>query len=101
MPKSRFDTFAELYGSILGASPRITDGRGKDRSIDFEIGLPNQGLGPSNLSLRSEQDEIDQGWLRDRGAGIRGLVLSIAGREGHGEEALGVGVIASTISLNW
>ncbi|CAD6582744.1 MAG: hypothetical protein ASARMPREDX12_001020 [Alectoria sarmentosa] len=101
VPKSRFDTFAELYGSILGASPRITDGRGKDRILDFEIGLPNQGLGPSNLSLRSEQDEIDQGWLRDRGAGIRGLVLSIMGREGHGEEALGVGGIASTISLNW
>ena len=98
-PPSSADKFAETYGLILDVPPRIYEERGtKDRS-DLEIRLPNQGFGPSTVSLRSEQGEKDRDWLRDRGAGIRGLILSIVGRDGHGEEALGTEGIASTVSL--
>lgn len=44
---------------------------------------------------------MDRDLLRDRGTSIRGLVLSVTGREGHGEKALGTEGIASTISLKW
>lgn len=100
-PKSRSTNFAELYGHILGVSPRVIDKHGEATRLDFEIGLPVQEFGPSAVSLRQEQDEMDQNWLRDRGTGIRGLLLSVTGREGHGEEALGTKGIASTISVKW
>lgn len=100
MPKPRFEEYTTLYGQILGASPRV-DEPGTAKKMNFLIGLPVQDLGPSSICLRSEQDGIDQDWLRDRGTGIRRLLLSVAGREGHGEEVLGSESIASTISLKW
>ena len=101
VPRSSADNFAETYGLILGVAPRNYDEPGTNKRSDFEIGLPNQSFDPSTVSLRSEREEKDRDWLRDRGTGIRGLVLSIAGRDGHGEEALGTEGIASTISLKW
>ena len=101
MPPSLADKFAETYGLILDVTPKIYDERGTNERSDLEIRLPNQGFGPSTVSLRSEQGEKDRDWLRDRGAGIRGLILSIVGRDGHGEEALGTEGIASTVSLKW
>ncbi len=101
VPKSRSDNFAELYGHVLDASPRFLSKQGEARRLDFEIGLPVRGFGPSTISLRSEQDGTDEDWLRDRGTGIRDLLLSIADHEGHGKEALGTEGIASTISLKW
>ena len=100
VPKSRFEEYATLYGQVLGASPRV-DEPGTAKRLIFQNGLPVQDLGPSNICLRSEQDEMDQGWLRDRGTGIHRLLLSVAGREEHSEEALGSRSIASTISLKW
>ncbi len=101
VPKSKLNKFAELYRLILGGSPRILDERSGYKRQDFEIGLPVQGFGSSNISLRSEEDVIDRDWLQTRGTGLRRLVLSVAGREGHGEEALGAEGIASTIILKW
>ncbi len=101
VPKSRSDGFADLYGHVLDASPRFLSKQGEARRLDFEIGLPVRGFGPSIISLRSEQDGTDEDWLRDRGDGIRDLLLSVADREGHGKEALGTEGIASTISLKW
>ena len=101
VPKFRFDSLAELYGQILGATPRIIDMGGESKRVDFEIGLPVQRFGPAIVSLYSERDELDQEWLRDRGPGIRGLMLSVAGRKGHREERLGTERSASTISLKW
>lgn len=101
VPRSASDKFAELYGFILGAPPRNFDEHGNHKRSDFEVGSPNQGFGPSTVTIRSESDEKDLDWLRDRGTGICGLVLSIAGRQGHGEEVLGAEEIASTISLKW
>lgn len=74
--KARLETVAELYGYILGAKPGLVDVGGECERSDFEIGLPIQGLGPALVSLRSERDEIDQDWLRDRGTGICGLLLT-------------------------
>ena len=101
VPKSRSATFIELYGQILGARPRISEKRGKAAELDFEIGLPVKGFGSSTISLCSEEEEMDQTWLRERGTGIHGLVLSVEGHEGHGEKALGTEGIPSTISLKW
>ena len=100
MPKPRFDEHAALYAQILGASPRV-DERGKVKRLEFQIGSPVQDFGASNIGLHSEQDDTDQDWLRDRGTGIRRLLLSVAGRKGRGEEALGSEKIASTILLKW
>ena len=101
VPKSRSGTFTELYGHILGATPRTSDKRAKAARLDFEVGLPVQGFGSSTISLCSEEEEMDRIWLRDRGAGIHGLILSVEGHEGHGEKALGTEGIPSTISLKW
>ena len=101
VPKSKSRVITEVYGQILGARPKINDKRDKAARLDFEIGLPVQGFGSSTISLCSEEDEMDQVWLRDRGAGIHGLVLSVEGHEGHGEKALGTEGIPSTISLKW
>ena len=101
VPSSAADKLAELYGHILGVPPRILDEHGNHKRSDFEVRLPNQGFSPSTVSLRSESDDKDRNWLRDHGTGICALVLSIAGREGHGEEALGTEGTASTISLKW
>ena len=101
VPKSRLGVVSELYGQILGATPRINDKRAKAARLDFEIGLPVLGFGPSIISICSEEDEMDQIWLHDRGAGIHGLILSVEGHEGHGEKALGTEGIPSTISLKW
>lgn len=84
--KSRSDNSAELYGRILGASSRTIDRRGEARNIDLELGSPVQGLGLSNISLSSEEDEMGRVLVRDHGTGTRGLFLSVAGHEGHGEE---------------
>lgn len=100
VPKPRFEEYATLYGQILGAYPEV-DQRGTAKRLTFQIGLPVKDLGPSSICLRSEQDAVDQDWLRDRGTGIRRVLLSVAGREGHGEESLGSESIASTISLKW
>lgn len=100
VPKLRFDKYATMYGQILGASPRV-DERGQAKRLDFQIESPVQDFGPSNISLHSEQDDTDQDWLGESGTGIRPLWLSVAGREGHGEENLGSERIASTISLKW
>lgn len=101
VPRSASDKLAELYGLILGVPPRgFDEHRDHERSI-FEIGLPNPGFGSSGVTLRLASNEKDLNRLRDHGAGICGLVLSIAGREGHGEEVLGAEAIASTISLRW
>ena len=100
-PKSRSAIFTELYGQILDTRPRISDKRAKAARLDFEIGLPVEGFGSSTISLCSEEEEMDQAWLRERGAGIHGLVLSVEGHEGHGENALGTEGIPSTISLKW
>lgn len=51
VPKPRCDNCAELYPHIVGASPRSIDERGKATRLDFEIGLPVQGLGSSIISL--------------------------------------------------
>lgn len=101
VPRSASDTFAELYGLILGVPPRDSDEHGNHKRSDFEVGLPNQGFSPSTVTLRLQSDERDLNWLRDHGTGICGLVISIAGREGHGEEVLGVEGNASTVSLKW
>ena len=101
VPKSRSGIFTELYVQILGATPRISDKHAKGARLDFELGSPVQGFGLSTMSLCSEEEEIDQIWLRDRGAGIHSLVLSVEGHEGHGEKALGTEGIPSTISLKW
>ena len=101
MPRSSADKFAETYGLILGVPPRMYGELDTYKRSEFEIGLPNQKFGPSTVSLRSEQGEKDRDWRRDRGAGIRGLSLSIVGRDGHGEEALGTEGIASTVYLKW
>ena len=101
VPKSRLGVVSELYGQILGATPRISDKHAKAARLDFEIGLPVQGLGPSMITVCSEEDEVDQIWLHDRGAGIHGLILSVEGHEGHGEKALGTEDIPSSISLRW
>lgn len=71
VPKSRFDRFSELYGQILGASPKIIDRRGEARRVYFRIGLSPQGFSPSAISRRPEKEELDQNWLRDHGTGIR------------------------------
>ena len=101
VPRSLSEEFTQQYGLILGVPPRIYDERDNSRRSDFEIGLPNQAFAPSTVSLRSEQHEKDRDCLRDRGAGICGLILSVAGRESHGKESLGAEGIASTISLKW
>ena len=101
VPWSSSEQFAELYGLVLGESPRTYDKHGSNTRSEFEVGLPNPLFGPSTVSLRSEQNEKDRDWLRNRGTGIYGLVLSVADREGHGEEALGTESISSTISLKW
>ena len=101
VPRSASEEFAKQYGLILGVPPRTCDERDNCRRSDFELGLPNQGFAPSIVSLRSEQHEKDRDFLRDRGAGICGLVLSVAGRESHGKESLGKEGIASTVSLKW
>ena len=101
VPNSGSDVFAELYGHVLDASTRFLSKQAEGGRLDFEIGLPVQGFGPSTISLRSEQDGMDEDWLRDRGTGIRNLLLSVGDREGHGKEALGTEGIASTISLKW
>lgn len=100
VPKLRFDKYAALYGQILGASPGV-DEHGQAKRLEFQIGSPVQDFGPSKICLHSEQDDTDQDWLRDHGPGIRRLLLSVAGREGHGEEILGSERIASKISLKW
>lgn len=100
VPQSRFEEYTTLYGQVLGASP-LVDEPGTAQKLNFQIGLPVQDFGPSSICLRSEQDEMDQDWLRDRGTGIRRLLLSVVGREGYGEEALGSESIASTILLKW
>ena len=101
VPRSTFEEITEQYGLVLGVSPRTHDEHDNGRRSDFQLGLPVQGHAPSTVSLRSEQYEKDRDCLRDRGAGIYGLVLSVAGRESHGEESLGSEGIASTISLKW
>ena len=101
VPKSKSGDFTEVYGQILGARPRINAKRNEAVRLDFEIGLPVQGFGSSTISLCSEEEEMDQVWLRDRGAGIHVLVLSVEGHEGHGEKALGTEGIPSTIFLKW
>ena len=101
VPRPAIEEFAKQYGLILGVPPRICDERDNCRRSDFELGLPNQGFAPSTVSLRSEQHEKDRDCLRDRGAGICGLVLSVVGREGHGEESLGTEGVASTVLLKW
>lgn len=79
--KSRSDNFAELYARILGASSGTIDRRGEARKIGFKLGSPVQGLGPSNISSSSEEDEMDWGLVRDHGTGTRGLFLSVADHE--------------------
>ena len=101
VPRSAYEVFAQQYELILGVPPRIYDERDDSRRSDFQLGLPNQGPAPSTVGLRSEQHEKDRNCLRDRGAGICGLVLSVVGRESHGEESLGAEKIASTIFLRW
>ena len=101
VPRSAFDKFAELYRLILGVPPRDFDEHGNHKRSDFKVGPLNHGFSPSTVTLRLESDEKDLDWLRDHGTGICGLVLSIADREGHGEEVLGAEGIASTISLKW
>ena len=101
VPKSKSGEFTKAYGQILGARPRINDKRNNAARLDFEVGLPVPGLSSSTISLGSEEEAMDQIWLRDRGAGIHGLVLTAEGHEGHGEKALGTEGIPSTISLKW
>lgn len=101
VPQSRDDNFAELYGHILGVSPRVVEEHGKSKRLVFEVGKPVHQYGSSIISLCSEQGPMDQNWLRDGGHGIRGIILSVAGRKGHGEEALGTEGTPSTVSLKW
>ena len=101
VPESEVSKFAELYGRILGTPPKIVDESGNCKKLDFEIGLPNRGYGQSSISLYSGESEVDQDWLRTCGTGICCLTLSLAGRQGHGEEALGTEGTASRIHLKW
>lgn len=101
VPRSASDKFAELFGLILGVTPTDFDEHGNHKRSDFKLGPLNQGFSPSTVTLRLESDEKDLNWLHDHGTGICALVLSIADREGHGEEVLDTEGIASTISLKW
>ena len=101
VPRSISGEYSEQYGLILGIPPKIYNERDNSMRSDFELGVPNQEFAPSTVSLGSEQDEKDRDCLRERGAGICGLILSVVGRESHGKESLGTEGIASTISLKW
>lgn len=101
LPKLTFNRFAKLDEEILVVSSRTINERDEDTQLNFETGLMNRGFGPSTVSLSSRQDEVDRVWLRDRGTGIRGLVLPVAGHKGHDEKALGAEGVSSTILLKW
>lgn len=101
VPKSWFDRFSELYGQVLGASPKIIDRRGEARRVYFQIGLSPQEFSPSAISRRPEKDELDQNFAARSWHWYSALVLSVAGREGHGDEVLATKETASTISLTW
>ena len=76
----------------------MVDEYNQSKRSGFNTGLPVQRFRASAVSARSEQDEMDQDWLRNRGTDIRGLMLLVAGRQGHGKEVLDTRGIASTIS---
>ena len=101
IPESEISKFAELYGRVLGVPPKIFDENGKYKRFEFEVGLPNRGYGHSSISLCPGVNEVEHDWLRTHGIGVRSLILSIAGRQGHGEEALGNEGTASKTSLKW
>jgi len=75
---------------------------GDEEMVEFQVGVPSHGLGPSAIQLYSEHHASDTAaWLHDRGIGISGLAISVKGRQGHGKYVLGTGEIASTVSLKW
>ena len=76
----------------------MVDEYNRSKRSDFNTGLPVQRFHASAVSARSEQGEMDQDWLRNRGTDIRGLMLLVAGRQGHGKEVLDTRGIAPTIS---
>ena len=63
------------------------------------LGRPVGEAGASTVRIRSERDEGDVAWLRERGIGISGLVLAVRPGQGWVNERLGAEGSASTILL--
>lgn len=60
-----------------------------------------QGASSSYVQLHSEICLGDEDRLRDRGVGISGLAIAAEGQQVRSGAPLGIGEIASTISLEW
>jgi hypothetical protein len=99
VPKAKMDAYVKLYSSILGSFPEALDEQDREKGFVFQIGLPVEKAGPSAIRVRSEQNEEDVAWLKERGIGICGLVLALGDGQECVKKRLGAEGIALTIWL--
>ena len=100
VPADKLNAYSTLYSSITGDAPNQIDDKTK-KGVYFKLTTPtSQGSGPV-IRVRVPTSEEDERWLKERGAGIRQIQLSVSGKKGHGEESLGTDNVASTVSLTW
>lgn len=99
VPKVQIGAYAKLYSSILGLPPEALSGQGRETSFIFQLGLPVDKAEASTVRIRSEQNEADLAWLKERGVGISGIVLTATSGKKYVSEPLGLDTVASTILL--
>lgn len=96
VPSSHMENYSRLLSNFIGSQPST----GEAGNI-FSLGLPVETTDHCSIWLHDDKRDEDEGWLRTRGIGPSKLRLRVKGREGHGEELLGMNGSASQVSLVW
>ncbi|KAL7927965.1 hypothetical protein ACQKWADRAFT_278348 [Trichoderma austrokoningii] len=98
VPSSHMKNYSTLFSNFTGSQPGTIEA---ETGNVFSLGLPVETSDHCSILLHGDESDKDEEWLRTRGIGPSKLRLRVKGREGHGEELLGMDGSASQVSLVW
>ncbi|KAL2815645.1 hypothetical protein BDW59DRAFT_153765 [Aspergillus cavernicola] len=70
VPKGEFGSYTDIYRSIVGTPPQESEG-----FVEFQLRAPGVQSYSGSLLIRFAETEEDEQFLREKGIGLRSLVL--------------------------